>query len=423
MSNSTLLTLLVIFLLLSALFSGTETALFAMPRARLRRLAGQGGILSDVFRQVLEVPHRILVGILLGNTLASVAATAVGVILLSRLLEAQLPPYGILIIQMLAMSFILLVFCEMGPKTHALEHRENASRQMAFFYRMVSPLLRPFAAGLEGIAHGATRLFAGGSRGGVSVEDLQLLIEEGEQKGSLTPEEGRLFSGAFHLRQLSTADVMTHRADLVTAPVESTTDELIELVNASGRARIPVYERTIDHIVGIIESGDLLPYALEPDSGGTARDVMRPPHLVPPSRSLEELLLNMQRQRLQIVVVARPEGETLGIVTLEDIVEVVVGDIQSEFEEEEAAVRLLEDGAAIVHANVQVTDVNRLLGTSLASDNGGTVESVVRLLWTESPSEGEERTTPGGDSLRIESMVGPRVWSVRVHRERKEGGR
>jgi CBS domain containing-hemolysin-like protein len=421
MSNGTLLTLLVIFLLLSALFSGTETALFAVPRARLRRLAGRGGILSHVFRRVLEVPHRILVGILLGNTLASVAATAVGVILLERLLDPYLPPWGILIIQMLAMSFVLLVFCEIGPKTHALEHRESASRQMAFFYRMVGPLLSPFAAGLEGFSHGATRLFAGGSRGGVSVEDLQLLIEEGERTGSLTPEEGRLFSGAFHLRQLSTADVMTHRADLVTAPVENTTDELIELVNASGRTRIPVYERTVDHIVGIIESGDLLPYALEAEKTGTARDVMRPTHMVPPSRSLEELLLNMQRQRLQIVVVAKPSGESLGIVTLEDIVEIIVGDIQGEFEQEEAAVRLLEDGAAIVHANVQITDVNRLLGTSLPSENGGTVESLVRSLWRESPSEGEKKTAPGGDTLIIESMVGPRVWSVRVQRE--EAGR
>jgi magnesium and cobalt transporter len=292
---------------------------------------------------------------------------------------------------------------------------------MAFFLRLVRPLLRPFAAALEGIAHGATRLFAGGSSGGVSVEDLQLLIEEGEKQGSLTPEEARLFSGAFHLRQLSAADVMTHRADLVSAPVESTAAELIDLVSTSGRSRIPVYERTLDHIVGIVESGDLMPYVLDPSKSGTGRAIMRPPLLIPPSRSLEELLLNMQRQRLQIVVAAKPSGETLGIVTLEDIIEVVVGDIQGEFEEEEAAVRLLEDGAAVVHANVQVTDVNRLLGTALPSDNGGTVENLVHRLWPESPNEGDERTAPSGDRLLIESMVGPRVWSVRVRREEKGG--
>jgi CBS domain containing-hemolysin-like protein len=240
------------------------------------------------------------------------------------------------------------------------------------------------------------------------------LLEEAKHRGSLTVEEAWLFEGAFRLREKTAADVMTPRADLVVAPVEANSTHLIELVNLSGRARIPVYEHTIDRIVGVVDARDLLPFALEGAEPRGAREIMRPPLFVPPTRPVEALLRDLQRARVQFVIVGAEGQEALGVVTVEDILEEIIGDIRGEFEEEEPAVRLLEDGSAVVRGDVRVSDVNRILGTTLPSADGETVEALVRGLWREPPSEGDETTAPSGDVLGIETLVGPRIWSVRI---------
>jgi putative hemolysin len=416
-SSLSLVLLLGVFLVFSAFFSAGEAALFGLPRLRLRRLARHGAG-SGLFRQVLDTPHRVLVGILLGNTLANVAATALAALLLHRLTGDRLTLAGLVAIQVLATSFVLLVFCELAPKTYALEHGERFALRLAPALRLVGSLLKPFVRVLEALSRGTARLFRGPPAGNAAVEDLKTLIEEGERRGSLTPDEGRLFAGAFRLRIRTAADVMTPRADLAAAPAGARVSEVIELANLSRHSRIPVYDGALGRIVGVVESRDLLPFRLGEGEDKTAREVARPPFFVPATLPVEVLLRQMQRERVRLVVVGTEGREALGIVTIEDILEEVVGDIRGELEEEEPAVRLLDDGSALVRGDVRVSDVNRLLGTALPSADAETVEALVRRLWPEPPSEGEEAVAAGGDVLGIESLVGTRVWSVRVRRGR-----
>ena len=420
MSSLNLVLLLGAFLVLSAFFSAGEAALFGLPRLRLRRLARHGAG-SGLFRQVLETPHRVLVGILLGNTLANVAATALAALLLHHWAGDRLTLGGLVAVQVLATSFVLLVLCELAPKTYALEHGERFALRLAPPLRLAGSLLKPFVRLLEALSRGTARLFRGPPAGSATVEDLRTLIEEGERRGSLTPEEGRLFAGAFRLRARTAADVMTPRADLVSAPAAARVSEVIELANLSRHSRIPVYEGTLGRIVGVVEARDLLPFRLGEGEDRTAREAARPPFFVPADLPVEVLLRQMQRERVRLVVVGSEGREALGIVTIEDILEEVVGDIRGELEEEEPAVRLLDDGSALVRGDVRVSDVNRLIGTALASADGETVEALVRRLWAQPPSEGEEKTAAGGDVLGIESLVGARVWSVRVRRGRPGG--
>lgn len=414
MSSLNLIILFSAFLVFAAFFAACETALFGLPRPRLRRLARMGGPGAQLFREVLENPHRVLVGILLGSTLANVAVTAVSALLLHRLLGATWPLAAVVALQVLVTSFVLLVFGDLAPKTYALERGERFAVRLAPALRLAAGALVPVARGLEGVARAAARLFGGSPATGAGVEDLRTLIDEGTRRGALTPDEARLFEGAFRLRHLRAADVMTPRADLIAAPADTSVAEVLELVAVSGRSRIPLYEGTLDRIVGVVEARDLVPHALDQAEPRPARDLARPPFFVSPERAVESLLREMQSERVQLVVVG-PEGqEALGIVTLEDILEEVVGEIEGEFEEDEPAVRLLEDGSGLVRANVRVSDVNRLLGTTLPSEDGDTVEALVRKLWPEQPAEGEETATPGGDRVSIESTAGPRVWSVRV---------
>ena len=419
MSNLNLLLLLAAFLVAAAFFAAGETALFALPRLRLRRLSRQRGRWSGLFRETLDHPHRVLASILFGSTLANVAATSVGALLVNRLLGTSVPLAGLVALQVLSMSFILLVFCEVTPKTYALEHGEKFALALAPFLRLVGTALRPVVDVLEGVAAAGARLLGAQSAAVVGVEDLRRLIEEGRLRGSLTEEEGKLFEGAFRLRGRTAADVMTARADLVMAPAEATTGDLIELVNLSGHSRLPVYEGTLERIVGIADAHELLAHLHEGAPPRRARDIARPPFIVSAGRGVDSLLRDMQREGVQMVVVDGPAGEALGIVTIEDILEEIVGDIRGELEEEEPAVRLLENGEAIVRGNVRVADVNRVLGTTLPSDDGNTMEALARSLWRETPAEGDEVPAPGGGRLAIESMVGPRVWSVRVRPARR----
>jgi putative hemolysin len=214
---------------------------------------------------------------------------------------------------------------------------------------------------------------------------------------------------------------MTPRADLVSAPAAARVSEVIELANLARHSRIPVYDGALGRIVGVVEARDLLPFRLGEGEDRTAREAARPPFFVPADLPVEVLLRQMQRERVRLVVVGSEGREALGIVTIEDILEEVVGDIRGELEEEEPAVRLLDDGSALVRGDVRVSDVNRLIGTALASADGETVEALVRRLWAQPPSEGEEKTAAGGDVLGIESLVGARVWSVRVRRGRPGG--
>jgi len=316
---------------------------------------------------------------------------------------------------------MLLVFCEVAPKTYALEHGERFAVRMAPLLRLVGTVLRPAVNLLEGVSRGAARLFGGQAPAVVGIEELKTLLEEGRLRGSLSAEETWLFEGAFRLRGRSAGAVMTARADLVMAPSEATTHDLIELVNVSGHSRLPVYEGTVDHIVGIVDVNDLLPFLHAEAPARRAREIARPAFLVAPTRPVEALLTDMQREGVQMVVVADDARQSLGVVTVEDILEEIVGEIRGELEEEEPAVRLLENGEAIVRGNVRVSDVNRMLGTTLPSENGRTIEALARDLWREPLSEGDETETPGGNRLVIESLVGSRVWSVRVKPPKARG--
>ena len=167
-------------------------------------------------------------------------------------------------------------------------------------------------------------------------------------------------------------------------------------------------------MIGIAEAHDLLAHLHEAAPPRRGREIAHPPFFVSPMRSVDALLTDMQREGIQMVVVGGDSREALGVVTVEDILEEIVGDIRGELEEEEPAVRLLENGDAIVRGNVRVTDVNRVLGTTLPSDDGRTMESLARELWQEGVSEGDEIVAPGGGRMVIESLVGARVWSVRI---------
>jgi CBS domain containing-hemolysin-like protein len=416
MSSANLVAVFLGLCALSSLFSAIEIALFAVPRARARRYASEPGAVGDVFRRLLEAPHTVLVQILLGTNLANIAATAVAAVLLDRGLSRLnvSEPFAIAI-ETVVLTAFLLVVCEITPKTLAFERNEQVAPWFARVYALLRPALEPVARVLEGVAGFGARLMKGGPPAPLTADELETLVEVGAREGTLNPEESRLFRGAFRFAERTAGEILVPRADLTMLPADTPIAQAIDAVSAVRHARVPLYEGTIDRIVGLLYAKDLLQWTLEPPGDRTVRSIMRLPYVAPPETDLETLLRAFQRERVHLAVIRDASGVSLGIVTLEDVVEEIVGEIQDELDEEEPAYRPLGPGEGVFLGTVSVGEANRLLGTALPGAPGETLAALCERLLSATPIEGEALAVDGV-RLTVEAVTGRRVWSLRIAR-------
>jgi CBS domain containing-hemolysin-like protein len=415
MTSGNLVLVFALLALASALFSAIEIALFSVPRARARRLAQEPGPVGQVFTRLLARPHAVLVQILFANNLANVALTAVAAVLLDRAFDRfALPEWALIVGETLGLTTFLLVVCELTPKTFAFEKNEAVAPVLARVYALLSPMLAPVATVLEKLAGSASRLVKGREPEHLTADELETLVEVGAREGTLNPEESRLFRGAFRFGESTAAEILVPRADVLMMAADTRVRDALEQVADARHARIPLYEGTLAKIVGVLYAKDLVGFRLHDPGDRTVRSIMRTPLVVPPSRGLEELLRAFQAGRMHLAVVEE-NGEALGIVTLEDVLEEIVGEMEDGFENEEPAVRPVGEGQAVFRGSVLVSEANRLLGVSLPGQPAETLSALCGRLFPEQPAEGE--TIPlDGATLTVEAVTGRQVWSVRVAR-------
>jgi len=407
-----------VFVFLSGLFATIEIALFSVPRARARRWAQEKGPVGDVFRRLLEKPHALLVQVLLGNTLVGVGATAVAAVLLDRgivRLRLDLPEWILVAVLTLGLSAFFLVVCELAPKTVAFERNEAVAPWAARAYAAMRPALAPLAFVLERLAGWSTRFVRGGEPEPLSAEELETLVEVGAREGTLNAEESRLFRGAFRFGEKTAGEILIPRADVVVMSAEAPIAAALDVFADARHARIPLYDGSIDHIVGVLYAKDVVAWTLAAPGDRTVRGIMRPPFFARPATGLEELLRAFQKERVHLAVIVDDAQRALGIVTLEDVLEEIVGDLQDEFEEEEPAYRPLGEGRGTFRGRVDVSEVNRLLGVALPGGSGETLAQLVARLRSEPPAEGDAFIV-GDARLTVEAVTGRQVWSVRVEK-------
>ncbi len=414
MSSGNLILLFGALTVLAALFSAIEIALFSVPRARARRFAQETGPVGEVFRRLLEAPHATLVQILFANNLTNVAATATAAVLMDRAFDRfALPEWALIAVETFGLTAFLLVVCELTPKTFAFEKNETVAPALARIHHLISPALAPVAKGLERIAQAASRLVKRHEPEHLTADELETLVEVGAREGTLNPEESRLFRGAFRFGEKTAGEILTPRADVLMMSAETRVADALEQASAARQARIPLYEGTIARVVGVLYARDLVRFKLEDPGEKTVRAIMRQPLVVPPTRDLEGLLRAFQAERMHLAVVADAGGEALGIVTLDDVLEQIVGPIEDEFDEEEPAVRPVGEGQAIFRGSVLVSEANRLIGVALPGSDKETLAALCARFFPQSPAEGESLEL-GGALLTIEAVTGRQVWSVRV---------
>ena len=405
-------------LFLSAFFSGSETAFFSLSKAQMRSLRARTDSGAKRVVHLLDHPRELLVGILVGNTVVNTAAASISAIAVNRLaLAVGFNTTVALLLQIIVVTFVLIVAVEISPKVFALRHNENWTLRVSAPIRFVLFILWPINRLLVGFVEGIARVFGvEATRVLFSEEELRTLAEVSEEHGVLEEDEREMIHSIFEFGETEVSEIMVPRIDMVAIPQDASIQDAIDIVREKGHSRIPIYSNDIDHIVGILYAKDLIGSNGNGDTSKTLSAVMREAFFVPESKRISLLLKEFQQHKVHMAIVVDEYGGTEGLVTLEDIIEEIVGEIHDEFDTEEVVLRRLEDGDYHVLAKMEVSDFNRAIGEDVVptEDDYETLGGFIFSLAGEVPSPGQNFDHMGWH-FTVKAVEGNRVMSVRVH--------
>jgi len=420
--------------LFEGVFVAAEIALVTVRRTRITQLADEGDRNARRVQALIRDPGRFLAVTQIGLTFLGFLASAYAAVNLTTSLEHLFASSGIgvlvtsagalaLIIVTLLLSLFTIVFGELVPKSLALAHAERfaltLSRPIGFLLRVFSPLVGVLTAVTTSVAR---MLGAGdGAQGVMSTEELKILVERGGEQGILEAEEEQMIHAVIELGDQRIHEVMVPRIAMVSLPAGGTMEQAIDIVIEQGHSRIPVYEKTIDEIIGILYAKDLLPFLKGTvEERPSLRSILRTPVFVPESMSVDDLLHEFQRRKVHIAIVLDEYGGTAGLVTIEDLLEEIVGEIQDEYDEEEPMIVQLSDDEARVDGRADVDDLGELFDVDLALEDEDEYDTVGGLVYHRIggvPKPGDQ-VKVNGLTLTVETTDGRRVGKVLVVRDR-----
>ncbi|HHS14011.1 MAG TPA: HlyC/CorC family transporter [bacterium] len=410
----------------SAFFSGSESAFFAIPQHEINRFRRDKLAKKSIRRMVklLNSPGRLLLSVLIGNTIVNVAAATVAALFIHGLIQQGLinRHLGILL-EIITVTLVLLIFSEVSPKIFAVKQpvrfASMVSLPLSIFIRIVSPLTHIF----EQLTHGFTVLLGVKKESPfVDEQELKALFNVGEDNGALDENEREMIHSIFTFGETTVKEVMIPRTDMICVEKDTGLEEVLRLVKEKGHSRIPVYDGTVDNISGILFVKDLLPYSQDMHPGKNLTELVRKPYFVPESKMIDELLREFQLERLHMAIVVDEYGGTAGLVTLEDVIEEIVGEIRDEFDREKPLVRQIDTNTWIVEGKINIEDLNEALTQSFpAEEDYETLGGFLLSLLGHIPSEKEE-IKYGSWHMIIEKVVGQRITKVRMIKETALGG-
>jgi len=405
---------LVLLLLLSAFFSGSETALLAANKLRLRHLEESGNRRAGLVRRLLAEPGRVVTALLVGNNIVNVALTVFATALLVRLWGPQRGPLYALV----GLTLVLLVVGEITPKTIAAKYADRLALWVSRPVSGLTVLLGPVIRILSLLSNLLMRPLGGRvdlDSPLVTEEEIRLLVKVGEEEGVIREEEREMITSIFEFGDTVAREVMVPRIDMVCVADTDTVAEALTVIRETAHSRLPVYHGTIDQIVGVVHVKDLLPYVQEGRGQTPVQEASRPAYFVPESTRLDNLFREMRRRKAHLAIVVDEYGGTAGLVTIEDLLEEIVGPILDEYDVEEKLVETVNDSVALVDGRVSLEEVNEHLGLDLPMGEVDTIGGFVYSLLGHVPAQGETVTFDGVE-LVVERLEGHRIARVRVIR-------
>jgi Mg2+/Co2+ transporter CorB len=402
-------------LVISAFFSGSETALTAASRARMHALEQDGSARARIINRLLLARERLIGAILLGNNLANIAASALATSLFLNLFGDAGVAYATLV-----MTVVVVVFAEVLPKTYAIVNPDRMALAVAPIVSALVAVLAPVTAAMQFLVRHTLRLFGANVSDDVEVlsahEELRGAIELHHKDGGVVKLDRDMLGGVLDLRELTVSDIMVHRTKMDAIDVELPTEEIVDAALKSAHTRLPLWRGEREEIVGVLHAKMLL-RALRETAGDLAKlDVMAlstPPWFVPDTTTLKDQLNAFLKRKAHFAIVVDEYGEVMGLVTLEDIIEEIVGDITDETDIASIAARVQPDGSLIVDGSVPIRDVNRMMDWDIPDEEATTIAGLV-IHEAQAIPYPEQRFTFHGFRFEVLRRQRNRITSLRV---------
>lgn len=404
---------LAVLVVVSAFFSASEAALISVSRLRALTMAEKKVRGAKDVVSLIEHRNRFLTSMLIGNTVALLAADS-----LATELALQLHVPRPVIVSTFVMSVVLLLFGETIPKTVASSDGERWALRLSRLMRFVAALMAPIANALLFITAVLLRPFGirNVQRIFVTEEDIRALVNVGAEQRVIEEQEREMIHSVIEFGDTIAREVMTPRPEITAVPIDASPRHAIDVLTSEGHSRLPVYQESKDDIVGVVHDRELMiSLATGKIATATLRSLMRPVVHVPESKKVSELLRDMQRDKYSLAIVVDEYGGTAGLVTMEDLLEEIVGEIRDEHDrDEQEPITIISPQEAIVDARTNIEDVNARLGTQIPSEDFETIGGYTVGRFGRLPEEGEETEAEDNTRLKVERTRGRRILSVHV---------
>jgi len=387
-----MIALIVLCLVASFALSLSEASLLSVSRHEIRKAARAGDRRARLVMAITEHGDFLHVFVVCNNVLVLIISTLM-TYLLRQLHGAEGEPTQVMEnVAHLAMVATILVFGEIVPKTYGSLRPGPSARAVSGLMSTLTRVLGPLVALMNIISTRIMRLLGVSGhhhRHFMTAEEIMAAADLGEEEGTVEPEEGEMLDSVMELRDRTVRDIMVPRMEIVALPQDATIEELIEVAVESGFSRIPVYAESIDHISGIVYVNDTLANLARGDRETRLAEVARTPILAPETKRLDEMLWELRERKVHIAIVIDEFGGTEGLVTIEDILEELVGEIEDEHDAVEPEILVIGEGEALVAGRARIEDLNEALGTQIPTDSHGTVSGFVTGMAGRMPDEGE----------------------------------
>jgi CBS domain containing-hemolysin-like protein len=401
---------LILLLCLSAFFSAAETALMSLSKIRLRHMVDEEVKGAGQIEKLVENPSKLLGTILVGNNIANVIASSLATLISIRLLGEGAVGIGTGII-----SILIIIFAEITPKSLAAQNSEKLSLMVAKPIAFLIIVFKPIVAITTYIANGLITLLGGKPNKNqpyITEDELKTIVDVSEEEGVLEIEEKEMIYNVFEFGDLQVKDIMVQRVDIAALEQEASYEETMEIIKREQFSRIPVYKETIDNIVGILNVKDLL--MLDKEMGPfSIEKYMREPFYTFEFKKITDLFRDMKKEKNHMAVVLDEYGGTVGIVTIEDVVEEIVGDISDEYDEDETEIDVVKEDEYIVSGSVRLDEINDLIGTTIESEEFDSVGGFIIGQLGRLP-EASEQVEYNNIIFKIENIDKNRIRKVRI---------
>lgn len=377
---------LLILLSLSAFFSASETALMSLSKIRLRHMVDEKVKGADIINKLVEESSKLLGSILVGNNIVNIGASA-----LATSLAISLWGDAGVGIATGVMTLLVLIFGEITPKSLAVQNTEKTALKVAKPIYIITIILSPIVNILMTVTNWMIRLFGGNPEKQVSFiteEELKTMVDVSHEEGVLEVDEKKMIYNVFEFGDSQAKDVMTPRTDMIAVEINATYDEIIDLFKKEQFSRMPVYEDNTDNIIGILYIKDLFFFEGNKDKFNL-RQLIRPPFFTYEFKVTSELFAEMRTKRTPMAIVLDEYGGTAGIVTMEDLVEEIVGDIEDEYDDKDEEIQVIKEDEYIVDGSTRIDFLNEMIGTNIESEDFDSIGGFVIGILGRLPEPGE----------------------------------